>query len=95
MIGAYLLTDATGDPLYAGSSRNVERRIREHRRCEWGADIADVQTFRTEFWRDALRLERCLIADLSPRHNRQGLDPLETARTFEEFCAAIGVEAAS
>lgn len=95
MIGAYLLTDRDGQPLYAGSSRSVARRVREHKRGEWGGEITLVETFPAECWRDALRTERCLIKDLAPKYNRQGLDPLETATTLAEFAAALVVEVAS
>lgn len=95
MIAAYVLTDAAGNPLYAGASRDVARRIREHRRSEWGVEITHVETFPAESWREALQLERCLIFDLSPRHNAQGRDPLETATTLGEFAAALGVEVAA
>lgn len=93
MIGAYLLADRDGQPLYAGSSRSVARRFREHKRGEWGGEVALVETFPAECWLDALRTERCLIKDLTPKYNRQGLDPLETAATLAEFAAALGVEA--
>jgi excinuclease UvrABC nuclease subunit len=91
MIGVYSITGRDGWPLYVGSSRNVERRIREHRRGEWGAEIGRVEMLPCDSWTDALRLEKVLIKDLNPTHNHQGLDPLEQAATFAEFAEVLGV----
>lgn len=91
MTGAYCLYAADGWPLYVGSSRNVERRIREHRRGDWGAEIADAETFPCDSWAEALRLEKVLIKDLNPTHNHQGLDPMEQAKTPAEFAEVLGV----
>lgn len=89
MTGAYCLSAADGSTLYVGSSRNVERRVREHLRQYDEALV--IETFPTETWAEALRLEKCLIGDLNPRDNRQSLDPLEQARTLEEFAEVLGV----
>lgn len=93
MTGAYCLYDAAGWPLYVGSSRNVERRIREHRRGEWGGEIGHVEAIPCDTWAEALWLERLLIKDLNPTHNHQGLDPLEQAKTTAEFAEILGVTA--
>jgi len=75
MIGVYVIFDTLGSVLYIGASRDVDRRIPEHYAKPWWDQVGTVKIFPMSEWDQALYVERGLIAQENPEHNRQGVDP--------------------
>ena len=71
LIGIYILVDEFERALYVGASRDIARRVGEHRSKRWWRDVADLATIQVPDWASTLRLERGLIQHLAPRHNKQ------------------------
>ena len=68
----YVLVDEADRALYVGSTKDVARRVGEHRRRQpWWPDVARVEVYPMEAWDVALYVERNLISRLAPRHNVQ------------------------
>lgn len=70
----YVLVGDDDRTLYVGSTRDVARRVREHRSKSWWHEVADVEIYPMQDWELALFVERNLIRKLAPRHNRQSND---------------------
>lgn len=81
-LGVYVLVDAADQALYVGSSRDVARRVREHRNKPWWSLVADVEVYAQPDWELAKFVERGLIRRLSPEFNRQSVDTSQHLRNL-------------
>jgi predicted GIY-YIG superfamily endonuclease len=67
----YRLFDADQRLLYVGVTRDLCRRLREHRKAApWWADVASATTEVYPNWFAVRQAERATIADENPKHNR-------------------------
>lgn len=74
MIGVYILVGDHDRPIYVGASRDVARRVGEHRRKPWWSEVRDLEVYPQPDWEIALHVEHGLIAEYAPRHNVQSSD---------------------
>lgn len=73
MIGVYVARAADGTVLYVGSSGDIDRRLRQHKKSAsaWWSEVADVERHEAESRMLAYHLERDLILSLKPLHNQR------------------------
>ena len=67
----YVFVDAVGTPLYIGITRDLARRVREHRKAAWHERAAHWTAFPYPTLDAALRDESRLISMAQPIGNRQ------------------------
>lgn len=79
MIGVYCCIDIAGQVLYVGASRNVEKRITQHRAKAWWPMVTLIEVYEQSDWTTALRVERGLLREFSPEFNVQSVDPVDQA----------------
>lgn len=69
--GVYIQKDAQGRILYIGQSCNSYGRTSNHRSsAPWGEEIAETVVIPFEFQRNRSSIERELIRNLKPMHNK-------------------------
>lgn len=74
MIGVYMAVDVFDRVLYVGASRDVERRVEEHKQKPWWEQVDRVEIYEMENWDQALYVERNAIARIAPEFNIQSND---------------------
>lgn len=74
MIGTYMLTDKAGRPLYVGSSRDVARRMRQHRSKPFWGMAAAYTTWEHASIDEAEAHELALLESTAPEWNTAHVD---------------------
>lgn len=75
----YIVIDKADNPIYVGASRDVNRRLREHKSRDWWHLARKIEIYEQPDWEIALYVERNLIRRWSPEFNVQSTDPVEHA----------------
>jgi hypothetical protein len=89
----YFLVLATGEVGYIGVSRDVERRLKQHRRTKsWWTDVQYVYAEPRPSLDEALAMEADCIAVTNPCHNSQGRGPGQIGTIFGLFFGDVPSE---
>lgn len=88
--GVYIARDASGAVLYVGSAGDLEKRLRQHAtQSPWWSSVADVERRGAPSRAAAYDVERELIRELQPLHNRRGLHGPKCASRVPEGTPVI------
>jgi excinuclease UvrABC nuclease subunit len=76
----YELRDSEGRLVYVGCTSSLPRRLAQHERQRWWAEVVEVRStrYRTKF--AAMDVELSLIHEHQPRQNGTGTDVASDAR---------------
>ena len=87
----YFILDEGLHFLYIGSTRNIRRRMREHRRSPWASISGRMVAYAYDSLETALSDEAKLISLAKPTFNRQQLGAVQVNRVYDIFTDFFGV----
>lgn len=86
----YRLWNEAGDLLYVGCTVNLDQRVQDHAKKEWGSDIAAVDAVIFKTRPEAAAAEFNALCEEAPRHNvLKTPDRLDTPCLFADAVALI------